>query len=330
MNYYEHHIGDYAEATSHLTFIEDATYIRLLHKYYATEKPLPAEIASVQRLIKAKTKEEKSSVVTILKEYFSLSDDGWRQTRCDHEITRFKAKQLKAKRSAEGRWQAEQLNQTETQTTIEIPCERNAIVLPTHCSPDTSNQTPETSHQKPISIPQENRTMGVPGVLRVLGVPGAMGAKEEKKSLSQALATEEEKLFQERIEKHKSFAAMICKEGRAIAIDDYRIREMVDLGVTEDEVSKAIVAGKETRRKAANPNPINAGFILAILKGSQKKPDGSDLCNAVWWQSHQGIDAKGRELGMTAEISESYETFKARIFTEIHKRKNAIGGSDAN
>jgi hypothetical protein len=50
----------------------------------------------------------------------------------------------------------------------------------------------------------------------------------------------------------------------------------------------------------------------------------------VWWQSHQGIDAKGRELGMTAEISESYETFKARIFTEIHKRKNAIGGSDAN
>ena len=37
MNYYEHHIGDYAEATAHLTFIEDATYSRLIRKYYATE-----------------------------------------------------------------------------------------------------------------------------------------------------------------------------------------------------------------------------------------------------------------------------------------------------
>jgi len=303
MNYYEHHIGDYAEATSHLTFIEDASYIRLLHKYYATEKPLPADIASVQRLIKAKTKEEKNSVVTILKEFFTLSEEGWCQTRCDHEITRFKAKQLKARRSAEGRWQTEQNTQIEAPSTMENPCERNAIALPTHCSPDTSHQNPDTSHHKPISIPQENKTIG---------------------------GSEEEKQFQERIDKHKSFAAMITKEGRAIAIDDYRIREMVDLGVSEDEVSKAIAAGKETRRKAANPNPINAGFILAILKGSQKKPDGSDLYKAVWWQSHQGIDAKGRELGMTAEISESYETFKARIFTEIHKRKSTTGESDAN
>jgi uncharacterized protein YdaU (DUF1376 family) len=38
MNYYEHHIGDYAEATSHLTFVEDAAYSRLIRKYYSTEK----------------------------------------------------------------------------------------------------------------------------------------------------------------------------------------------------------------------------------------------------------------------------------------------------
>ena len=76
MNYYEHHIGDYAEATAHLTFIEDATYSRLIRKYYATEKPLPIEIKSVQRLINARSKEEKNAVVSVLNEFFTLTDEG--------------------------------------------------------------------------------------------------------------------------------------------------------------------------------------------------------------------------------------------------------------
>ena len=51
MNYYEHHIGDYAEATAHLTFVEDAAYSRLIRKYYAAEKPMPADLKAVQRLV---------------------------------------------------------------------------------------------------------------------------------------------------------------------------------------------------------------------------------------------------------------------------------------
>lgn len=35
MNYYEHHLGDYAEATAHLSFVEDAAYI------YRAERPTP-------------------------------------------------------------------------------------------------------------------------------------------------------------------------------------------------------------------------------------------------------------------------------------------------
>ncbi len=48
MSYYEHHIGDYAEATAHRTFIEGATYSRLIRKYYAIEKPLPGNVNLVQ------------------------------------------------------------------------------------------------------------------------------------------------------------------------------------------------------------------------------------------------------------------------------------------
>lgn len=86
MNFYKHHIGDYAQATSHLSFIEDAAYSRLIRKYYADEKPLPQEVSKVQRLVGARTREERAAVETVLNEFFTLTDDGWRNKRCDEEI----------------------------------------------------------------------------------------------------------------------------------------------------------------------------------------------------------------------------------------------------
>lgn len=90
MNYYDHHIGDYAEATYHLSFVEDAAYSRMIRKYYSTEKPLPAEISQVQRLVGAKTKEEKNSVEVVLKEFFILEEDGWHNKRCDLELDKYR------------------------------------------------------------------------------------------------------------------------------------------------------------------------------------------------------------------------------------------------
>ena len=159
MNYYEHHIGDYAEATAHLTFIEDATYSRLIRKYYATEKPLPVDVKIVQRLINARSKEEKNAVVSVLNEFFNLTDDGWRQERCDHEIARFKDRQIKARRSAEGRWQSSSVEQILSDSTTISSCDRNANAMRTHCQRN-AHQTPYTRHQTPISIHQTNKTMG--------------------------------------------------------------------------------------------------------------------------------------------------------------------------
>ncbi|MFK7088666.1 YdaU family protein [Chromobacterium violaceum] len=104
MNYYEHHIGDYAEATAHLSFVEDAAYSRLIRKYYALEGPLPADLRAVQRLICARTDEEREAVEIVLGEFFTLADDGYHNARCDEEICRFREKQEKARRSANARW----------------------------------------------------------------------------------------------------------------------------------------------------------------------------------------------------------------------------------
>jgi uncharacterized protein YdaU (DUF1376 family) len=86
MNYYEHHIGDYDAATAHLTWVQDMAYARLLRLYYRRESPIPADTAEACRLIRAQTKDQKQAVETVLREFFTLTDDGWHQARCDAEI----------------------------------------------------------------------------------------------------------------------------------------------------------------------------------------------------------------------------------------------------
>lgn len=158
MNYYEHHIGDYAEATAHLSFVEDAAYSRMIRKYYATEKPLPADIRAIQRLIGARSKEEREAVQVVLDEFFVLQDDGWHQTRCDEDIARYQSKQGKARASANARWSKPH---TERNANASLPhmqtdSERNANASETHNgrnalqSPVPSPQTPNPNTKQPF------------------------------------------------------------------------------------------------------------------------------------------------------------------------------------
>lgn len=86
MNFYKHHIGDYAAATSHLSILEDGVFSRLLRVYYRDERPLPADVKAVQRLVGARSRDERAAVEVVLSEFFSLEADGWRNKRADEEI----------------------------------------------------------------------------------------------------------------------------------------------------------------------------------------------------------------------------------------------------
>ncbi len=343
MNYYEHHIGDYTVATTHLSFIEDATYSRLLRRYYSTEKPLPTDVKVIQKLIGAISGIEKKAVVNILNEFFVLAADGWRQQRCDHEIKRFQDKQSKAKRNAESRWQGP----GET----ELPSEeglnsghfrdadamlekygRNANAMLEKCGRN-AHQTPVTNHQSPDSIPQTPINQTDVGKTKRAS-NGQQGAKAEPQ-VAEVIPTLRvvrddpadprpgEEAAREDLALQSRFAALVSKEGGAVAISDVRIRDMVKTGASEEELIKAISIARETRKKASVNTPINAGYVLAILKTVLLKRHTPDPGELTWWKSHAGIDAKGRELGMQAQGSESYECFKARIFTELRKRKEA-------
>lgn len=190
MNYYEHHIGDFAEATAHLSFVEDAAYSRLIRKYYAQEKPLPVDIKAVQRLVAARSKDEREAVESVLHEFFELRDDGWHQARCDAEISRYheKAPDRDAKRENERERQRRtrerrkqifdalrdvgvipafdapmsQLNALLSQHNITASSQAvTRDVTPLVTRDDTATQAPDTRHQTPNTPTTTARTPAV-------------------------------------------------------------------------------------------------------------------------------------------------------------------------
>lgn len=163
MNYYSHNIGDYAQATLHLSLVEDAIYSRLLRRYYAEEAPIVDDLQQVCRWVGARSEEEKDAVSLVLREFFTLDDGYWHNKRADEEIAAYQSKSAKAATSAAKRWGS---NATAKQTERE----GNANAMPTH-SEGNANQEPITNNQEPIKdIPPTPRKRGKSNSAPSLGV----------------------------------------------------------------------------------------------------------------------------------------------------------------
>lgn len=91
MNYYDHHIGDYAKKAGHLTILEDGVYCRFLRIYYDTEAPLMLDLEKLRRKVGARTPEELTAFDAVLNEFFVKEDDGYHQGRCDESIAKYRA-----------------------------------------------------------------------------------------------------------------------------------------------------------------------------------------------------------------------------------------------
>lgn len=89
MNFYVHHLGDYMRRTAHLSMLEDCAYRRLLDAYYVREKPLPVDVPECCKLARATKKLERDAVAYVLREFFTLGDDGHHQSRADAEIAKY-------------------------------------------------------------------------------------------------------------------------------------------------------------------------------------------------------------------------------------------------
>ena len=87
MHYYQFHIGDYISHTIHLSAEEDLAYRRLLDMYYDTEQPIPNNIPLVSRRLRLGS----DVVQSVLDEFFTLSDQGYKNLRADLEIREYHA-----------------------------------------------------------------------------------------------------------------------------------------------------------------------------------------------------------------------------------------------
>lgn len=150
MKYYPHHIGDFDKKTRHLTRLERSVYRDMLDMYYDTEKPLPLDIDVLCRRIIARTNEERTAVEQVLNEFFTASEHGWVNDRCDSEIEAFRRsveqKSAAGKASAAKRATKNQQpfngRSTDDATDDATGDERQQHGDPTNQEPITNNQEP--------------------------------------------------------------------------------------------------------------------------------------------------------------------------------------------
>lgn len=142
MNYYEHHLGDYAKDTSHLTMIEHGAYRLLLDRYYGTEKGIPA--SQIHRIAQARTKEEKVAVDAVVGEFFELVDGVYINNRAEAEITKAQSK-IKSAQENGKRGGRPKKNPDETHK------KPSGLFVGYENETQTkAHQTPDTRHQSPV------------------------------------------------------------------------------------------------------------------------------------------------------------------------------------
>lgn len=327
MNYYEHHIGDYDEATAHLTACEDGIYSRMIRKYYATERPLVADIPKLQRLLRAKTREEKTAVLSVLEEFFHLEDDGWHQGRCDSAIDKFIASEPerevkkanednRTKRHREERASLfKQLTDAGHHAAWNIGISELRELVGRVCvtpvtpssngpvtQPVTAPATPVTATQPPIpntQLPKE--------VNHHPGDSTEVGAAQPAEGSPTRVGE-----------------ICILLRGFGINTSPQALAQHTwpaDARVTDELLRTAVAEAKESNTNGRIHVNYLKPIIERLLNPPEVKPPKSD--EWAWKKSDQGIVSKGRELGMFARGGESYRDFAARIDDEIRKRKGA-------
>ncbi|MFY0477106.1 YdaU family protein [Achromobacter marplatensis] len=153
MNYYPHHIGDFNNATRHLTRVERSVYRDLIELYYDTEAPLSRDIDKLCRLLIARSDEEQAAVFQVLSEFFTDTEQGWRHARCDAEIARYhgnkEAKSAAGKASA-----AKRARQAQRRDAERDPAEAGQsphVQQPLNAAPTNQEPEPGTkSQEKPL------------------------------------------------------------------------------------------------------------------------------------------------------------------------------------
>ena len=100
MNYYQHHIGDFNNATRHLNLIERALYRDLIEMYYDAETAIDGrDFSRLARKLLCRSDEEQQALRFILGEFFEEDDGLYKQRRCERELEHYHAQREQQSRA---------------------------------------------------------------------------------------------------------------------------------------------------------------------------------------------------------------------------------------
>lgn len=287
MNFFKHHLGDYAAATAHLSWDEDMAYTRLMRVYYQHEKPIPADKAQACRLARATTPVQKRAVETVLNEFFTLEDDGWHQKRCDEEIA---AMQKKADQNREigklgGRPKKQKSEPTQNPDGFETETQT--------VSRNNPSQKPEATSQNPEQKQQHNHG-------------------------SQWRAADDD--FP--VERHVQVSTLLRSLGVKPMTGSHPLAmEFAKTGATDEQLRAAV---EIARQRKPEPETIAPAYLQPIL-ADVLKPREPRRSPVAWWATNETMVAKARELGIRdANPGEYPNEFKARIQQAIDAQGRAV------
>jgi uncharacterized protein YdaU (DUF1376 family) len=152
MNQYPHHIGDFNNATRHLTRTERSIYSDMIDMYYDTESPLTLDVHVLKRKLLARTKDELAAVDVVLAEFFTKTESGWFNDRCDAEITKYHSNQT-AKAQA-GKASAAKREQARLNKIAELNGQPTEFQQPLKSVDDSLVRNPTNQNHKPEPEPE--------------------------------------------------------------------------------------------------------------------------------------------------------------------------------
>jgi uncharacterized protein YdaU (DUF1376 family) len=337
VNFYEHHIGDYDKNTSHLTACEDGIYSRMIRRYMDKEKPLDTDVNEIKRLVRARSREEKTAVATVLKEFFFQLADGWHHKTCDEMIAAYQAgeperevkKANEDNRMKRHREERASLFKRITDAGQHAPwnigiAELRAMVerlqnpdpeTQTPPLPATAPATPATATQAPLP------TTHYPELTSKAEDSGSTANDYDPPRVAPLPVREVPPLSDDPA---LQLAMALRRMGVDAKFTHPTVQEWTNGAVAIEILQAAVTIARERKPE---PEKIQVNYLRPIVLDLLHPPAAAPASTRPtresweWKKTDQGCNTEGDKYGLRARGGESRDSFIARIEAEKTKRR---------
>lgn len=313
MNYYQHHIGDFNNATRHLSLVERAIYRDLLDMYYDTEKPIDASnLERLARRLQCTTEDQTAALKYVLEEFFTLQDGAYINNRCEREIAEYHGKRKQAsdagkasaKKRAEKKQQdpnggssnAKQSND-DSSTDVEDQSNENSTTVEAALNENLTDEQPTINH-KPLTINQEPVTNNY---------SGSSNTREQDFPLPPI------QFSQYQPEDHKRYSVLECVNVYPIHYDFIELGKQRNPDLLEQDLISMFT---------------NFGDFFSAKADSKNTPSLWLVKWFTWIQNNKDEVRRQREAKSQPQKPKSFSGAASRTQNEVSDWMSEIGSND--